>query len=198
MYSVGLRKAAILAISALALILGACVRHADLPVASGAPAGQQMPFRTNTDESGDSPTASLVQQVPAGTVLQVRLTSAFSSASARAGDRFEAVLEAPVMAGEVTLLPSGAAIEGRVLATGASQLPDVPGYLRLTLTTVSVSGKLLPLQTSTYFTKGGPRRRHNPSLAGASVAPEAAKLEVELSGGQSLSFRLAQVFSVPN
>jgi len=54
--------------------------------------------------------------VPRGALLSVRLTTPVSSRSSRPGDPVEAVLIAPVRAGDEVVLPAGGRLHGRVLA----------------------------------------------------------------------------------
>src|SRR6266568_2529674 len=54
--------------------------------------------------------------VPAGTPVTVRLQNAVSSASANSGDRFDAVLDAPLVVDGKTLAPAGANVVGKVVA----------------------------------------------------------------------------------
>ena len=54
------------------------------------------------------------RQVPSGTQLHIRLTTAVGSYASRAGDAVNAVLIAPVVAGGETILPAGSVISGRL------------------------------------------------------------------------------------
>ena len=55
---------------------------------------------------------------PAGTVLRVRMNQALDAGHSRPGDRFEGVLDAPVMVGTVEVLPKGTPVTGHVIAAG--------------------------------------------------------------------------------
>src|SRR5580693_8985087 len=57
---------------------------------------------------------------PAGTVLRVRMNQALDAGHSRPGDRFEAVLDAPVTVGTVEILPKGTPVMGHVVAAGRS------------------------------------------------------------------------------
>lgn len=54
------------------------------------------------------------RQVPPGAQLHIRLTTPVGSYASRAGDPVNAVLIAPVVAGEETILPAGSLISGRL------------------------------------------------------------------------------------
>jgi hypothetical protein len=84
------------------------------------------------------------------------------------------------------------------MATKASELHD-PGYLRLTLISMVVNGKTIPLRTSSIFAKGG-SYASSPTINGSalnsrqfSLSP--SKDDVRFSTGHSLTFRLAQPFN---
>ena len=59
---------------------------------------------------------------PAGTVLRVRLSQTLVTGRSRPGDRFSGTLDAPVMAGNIEVLPKGAKVEGHVASGGGLPL----------------------------------------------------------------------------
>jgi len=63
---------------------------------------------------GVRPTTDGTYTVPQDTVISVRMDSTLSSKSARVGDHFTATVDIPVYANGVTVIPSGATIEGHV------------------------------------------------------------------------------------
>src|SRR5579863_5898285 len=75
--------------------------HQSATLASNPPAlntSSQLPFNRTSDGTGISPTANLAsEQAPAGTSLVVRLQSPLSSADAQPGDRFDAILDEPIV-----------------------------------------------------------------------------------------------------
>jgi hypothetical protein len=89
-----------------------------------------------------------------------------SSAASQSGDSFDAVLDEPIVIDGQTVAPRGAAVTGRVVAAKASGRLQDPGYLRLTLTSIEVNGKALPLQTSSIFAKGGSHEKRNLAMIG--------------------------------
>jgi hypothetical protein len=190
-----------------------CSRQLAAPVAAGSASNAQLPFDRVSDSSGISPTAGFhVDGVPAGTAVTVRLQSALSSADTRAGDSFQAVLAEPMVVAGRTVVPLGTAITGSVVAGKASGGLNNPGYLRLTLASIVLSGKPIPLQTSTIFAKGGWYKKRKPpaivrseaggkgttsaSTVDSDVAPEplidAGQSDVKFSTGHRLTFRLVQ------
>lgn len=64
-------------------------------------------------------------QIPAGTQIQIRLTTAVKSASAKAGDPVEAVVVAPVVANGEIAMAAGATLKGHIKeAVAAVQASD--------------------------------------------------------------------------
>jgi hypothetical protein len=104
------------------------------------------------------PAVSQVRLLPAGTLLTVQLEDALSIGKVRAGDVFTASLAAPLTVNRDTLLERGTAVMGRV--ESARSLPERPGlvpgsgYFRLVLSSITVEGRQLALQTSSLFARG--------------------------------------------
>jgi hypothetical protein len=164
----------------LTLVTG-CARQPGLQ-ASDDNGDQQVPFDQAANKSGVSPTASLMAaSIPAGTPVTVRLQSALSSEASRSGDSFEAVLDEPIIVQGQTVAPRGATVTGKVLAAKASGRLQDPGYLRVTLTAISIRGKSLPMQTSSIFAKGGSHEKRNLAMIGGGTG--AGALIGGLAGG---------------
>ena len=145
-------------------------------------ASQQLPFERTSGKSGISPTPSVASvSVPAGTPVTIRMQSTVSSASSRSGDSFEAVLDEPIIAEGQTVAPRGTAVRGKVLAAKASGRLREPGYLRLSLSSISIHGKLVPLQTSSLFVKGASHEKRDLVLIGGGTG--AGALIGGLAGG---------------
>jgi hypothetical protein len=134
---------------------------------AAATAGQSVPFTAKNSPglpSTESEKKSVVPNelvIPAGTPITVRLQEAVSSASARPGDQFEAVLEQPIVVDGQTVAPEGAAVTGRVVAARHSGRLMHPGYLRIALASMSIDGKAVPVQSSSVIVAGASHKRRN-------------------------------------
>ena len=84
-------------------------------------------------------------EVPAGTEIQVRLTAKISTQNARAKDPVEAVVIAPVMAGDLFVVPAGAVVRGAVEKVAQSTKADERSSLLLSFTEIEIDGAKLKL-----------------------------------------------------
>ena len=134
-------------------------------------------------------------------------------ASSHTGDRFEAVLDEPIVIQSQIVAPRGTVITGRVIAAKPSGHLHEPGYLRLTLASMTLNGKALPLTTSSIFVKGGSHKERTLATTGATgsasgqgkgtlvgtaagAAASSGKQDVGLAVEHRLSFRLNEALSV--
>jgi hypothetical protein len=145
---------------------------------------QELPFDRSQGNQGISPSESLLpvpHRLAAGTALTIRLQSPVSSATAQSGDGFDAVLDEPIIVGGQTVAPRGAQVTGKVLAAKSSGRLTEPGYLRLTLASISLNGKTLPVQSSSIFVKGKSHEKRDWASIGGGTA--AGALIGGLAGG---------------
>ena len=167
-----------------------CSRQLAVPGASGHAGSAPLPFDRVSDSSGISPTAGFsFDGIPAGTEVTVRLQSALSSANSRAGDSFQALLVEPMVVAGKMVVPPGTAVAGSVVAGKSSAGLNDPGYLRVTLASLALNGKRIPLETSSIFAKGGSGEKRS---AAAELAIDPGQGDVKFSTGRRLTFRLVQ------
>ena len=173
----------------------------------------QLPFDRVSDTAGITPTDGFVSdEIPAGTEVTILLRLALSSADSRPGDSFQAILDEPIVVAGQTVLPRGALVSGTVVAAKAGGHEPDPGYLRVTLSSIAVNGKPIPLQTSSIFAKGrayggrrGPQLKRSAGDAQVAAAQSAmgsgngseprfnpGQSDVRFSTDRRLTFRLAQ------
>jgi hypothetical protein len=104
--------------------------------------------------------------IPAGTPITVRLQQRLSSASAVPGERFEAVVDEPVVVGDRVVIPVGARAEGHVIVARHSGRLHHPGQLGLTLDRVTLDRQIIALNTSHVVARGGSHKKRNWSWIG--------------------------------
>jgi hypothetical protein len=158
-----------LLIFVIAIFATGCSSVPDNVSAAGAASGESSspPFAKAKQE--DSFLHKLVPEevtVPAGTAVSIRLQSAVSSASNRPGDEFAAVLDEPIVVNGNTVAPRGAAVRGRVVAARSSGRLHNSGYLRLSLVSVEMNGKAVPVHSSSVFAMGGTHQKRNLAFIG--------------------------------
>jgi len=147
--------------------------------------------------------------VPANAVLYVRLQQNISSATARPGQDFAAVLDEPLMVDGQTVAPEGAAVTGKIAAASQSSPVHGSSYLRITLSSLILNGKTAPLQTNSVFVGGGSFKKRNLVFTGgganasfgavgkSTAAYITEKKEVGFIADRRLGFRLTQPILTP-
>jgi len=95
--------------------------------------------------------------IPAGTRISVRTIDAIDSTYSVAGDRFQASLEAPLTFEGDVVVAKYALVYGRLTQSKGSGTFTGRSQLRLELTGIVVSGKMVPVVTGEYEVTGKSR-----------------------------------------
>jgi hypothetical protein len=154
-------------------------------VAAGSSSSQQIPF-----------TESKPLVVPADTMLYVRLRQPLNSASAKAGQSFAAVLDEPMLVEDQPVAQPGTEVTGTVVAARASGRVNAAGYVRIVISSITVNGKVVPVQTASVIAGGVNIHNHNLSFVGGSSFQENHRAQAGFAAGQRLGFRLTQPLSL--
>lgn len=176
------------------------------------------PPQSNADNGGLPFAKSQIIEVPTGSPVYIRLQDPISSATAQEGQSFPAVLDEPIVVEGQTIAAQGTVVTGRVVAARQSVHLHDAGYLRLTLSSITLNGKTVPLQTSSLFVKGGSFRNRNlayigggtgggsllgaivgggkGAVGGAGAAYATDKNEVGFAAEHRLGFRLIETLKV--
>lgn len=165
-----------------------------IPASVGDGARPAVPSDRQRDSATPFPSPARTRSLPAGMLITIRMDSSLSPAHVSAGDPFTASIAGPLTVDGDTLVERGTPVGGRVESAQPPEArpglkPD-PGYVRLTLNTITVDGKALVLQTSSLFASGtfqpsgssGPR----PGKSGSQVWASGFRVEK----GRRLTFRL--------
>ena len=133
---------------------------------------------TTTDRSTNTGTQTAANAappqmiIPAGTAITVRLQQGLSSASAVPGERFDAVVDEPIVLDDRTIIPVGTPVTGHVLSVRRSGRLRHPGELGLTLDRVVIDNQEVSLTTSHIVARGGSTR--SVTWVGSVVVPAVA------------------------
>jgi hypothetical protein len=165
--------------------------HPDDPAASGTQPGfaAQEP-RQNPGGTSDLPFRNTVSpSLPAGTLLMVKLGVPLSSAQVGTNQVFSGIIEESVLSDGDVLVPSGTSVQGRVEGARSSDGRPNTGYVRLTLDSITMGGKQIPLHTASLFARGAFERRPDlPATSDPGTNPVAR--EIHLEKGRRLIFRV--------
>jgi hypothetical protein len=191
------------------------VVHADQPpfhdsestasAPQGSPAAQNAGPNLGSNsgsELGSNPDTGLPFQdpknLPAGTLLTVRLKNSITAENPGANRTFEAVVDEPVVIEGNRLVPRGAVVSGRVESARASKVKRNRGYVRLVLNSIHLAGMSLPIQTSSLFVRGNAsdvqsgETTHGETSQGEAAQSEASAAVIRLEKGRRLTFRLTE------
>ena len=176
----------------LLLCAVACTRPAGTPTDQSAlESDRQAPFRqdaaagddSDSSENRETPPNTLPfhdsQNLPAGTLLTVRLSNPVYAETSIASSSFEGLVVEPVVVEGNVIVPRGAIVSGLVESVRASQVKPSRGYVRLTLQSIQIGDSEVPLHTASLFAPQASLHNAAPSL-------------VRLEKGRQLTFRLTE------
>ncbi len=110
-------------------------------------------------------------QIPAGTVVPVRVSSEISSATAKPGDTFQATLAKDLVVDGKVVAKKGTPVSGKVTAAKPSGRLHAPGQLTLRLTSISLGDQNVALNTTAVRQQGKSHTRSNAEkIGGGAVA----------------------------
>lgn len=167
--------------------------HGDADAAAAGEAASRPRVPDQRGTSSELPFDSSASPIlPAGTLLTVRLESPLASSRRDSGKTFVAAIDEPVMVDGRALIPQEAQVKGFIESARVSATNRRTGYLRLTLDSIRIGDKELPLPTSSLFARGIIDDAGDDSGTTASRLPQmAAQREViRLRKGRLLTFRL--------
>ena len=163
-----------------AVALAGCVGCADMMNDNPPTATPDQPVGTTGTAGTDINTVSGSRQgvVPVGQLMDVRLQTTLSSATATREQRFEATTAADLMQGDRVLVPAGSTVRGIVSSVDKAGNIDRTGRLTLAFDEIVVNGREYPMRgmaTEVYESGGIRDEGRTVGTAGAvEVKPPAA------------------------
>src|SRR5581483_5651788 len=109
--------------------------------------------------------------IPAGTLLQVRISEPLDIAKLQDGAAFQATAASDVFEGNVLAIPRGAMLEGAVVHVKKPGALGGSGELQLQVTSVNLGGRMYPLTTDLWSNKGPSKAGYTAgNTAGGAIA----------------------------
>lgn len=131
------------------------------------PAPRPSPFR-------DAAAARPRMVIPAGMEVSVRLAETLDTKHVHTGDRFSAVLDAPITVGNHVVVPRGTVFEGHVTEATTSGRLRGRGSLGLALDSFRLQGTTYRVVTAAEVRKSGDHKKRNAALIGGGTGIGAA------------------------
>ena len=159
--------------------------HAPLTAQAGTGPGGQAPglLPTTVADRRQSLPFQPSEEVPAGTLLTVKLQTPISVQVPIMVDSFEGVIDRAIEVNGNTLIPRGATVAGHVESVFISQMEPRRGYVGLELDSVHLGDGNVTVQTSNLFARQNSTKNPNRS-------------SVRLERGRLLTFRLTEPLSL--
>ena len=139
-------------------------------VASSSDHRQSLPFQPS-------------EELPAGTLLTVRLQTPITVRVPIMVDSFDAVFEQPVVIQGNIVIPQGSSVSGHVESVFISEMEPRRGYIGLALDAIHISEGDVPVQTSNLFARQSSTKNSTASM-------------IRLERGRRLTFRLTEPISL--
>src|SRR5579884_588282 len=164
-----------------AVVLVSCQRAPEgAPAATGS-AGNGSPSAASGQSSAS--------QIPANTVLWVRLRKDMDSSRLKAGDHFSAEVSSPVVLNGKAVVPQGTAVEGVVQQSQDASQPGSSGRLVLKLTSFRLGMRTYSIQTDEVTLQSPQVQQGADKEApheGAAFAPKNENLQFTITAPVSL------------
>jgi len=122
---------------------------ADPAPRSTLPAGSSQGSNFSQRSTGTPrPASRYADQIPAGTVVHVRLLDTLDTKRNRTGDRFTATLDEPLVAGDRVIVPKGTRFRGHIVQARQSGRFKGRAAMALSLDSFAFNGATYPLETT--------------------------------------------------
>jgi len=108
--------------------------------------------------------------IPTGTQFTIALDNSIDTKSANNGDRFTAILAAPITVGGNLVLPTNTRVSGTIVTAQSAGKVKGSAILALTLDTIRLNGNPYSIQTSEFEDSGKGRGKRTAVGAGGGAA----------------------------
>jgi hypothetical protein len=131
-------------------------------------------FSNPKDSTGTPPPVAAQLVIPAGTPVMIRMIDSIDTSRNRAGQRFAASIDSPVVVRGRVVIPRGA--NARVLLANSSQAGHIEGRsaVSLELISVSIHGVAYPVRSNLFTQQGSSRGKRSAVVIGGGAAVGAA------------------------
>ena len=165
-----MRGLTIVVMGVLVLALAGCEKPAtqmksDSPAVPAAAPGQPEATPGQPAATANAPRVPGMH-IPAGTRLEVRVDNALSTARNRAGDKFQATLEAPVEVQGREVLVRGTRLRGHVSTSRPSGRMEGRAVIGITLDAIEHHGETVPIVTSIDTRQSEAHKKRNIAMIG--------------------------------
>ena len=136
------------------------VQPAAVPPAEPRPSPMEQPERR------ESPARESVWVIPAGTAVHIRLAQSVDTKRSRAGDRFPATLDSPIIIGDRVVVPKGTPFTGHITESRQSGRLKGRASLGLELDSFQLRGKTYRVATGSAVRTSSNHKRRNLAFIG--------------------------------
>jgi hypothetical protein len=155
----------------LCVLLSFSLWGASSSVGSAMPPAKVFAGVQTSVQRGDPPKIESVSVLPPGTAVRVRLQESLNTKRNRAGDRFSATLDGPLLVNGRVAVPRGTRFEGRVVRSSESGRFKGRAALALRLDSFRLNGVTYDVNTSRPLSvSAGHKKRNWLWIAGGSGA----------------------------
>ena len=121
-------------------------------------------------ESEKEATARAPIVIPAGTPVEIRTISTIDSRTAQPGQRFDASLNAPLVAGGKVIAPRGANARLSLVSVGNAGKFKGRSVVQLQLTSLTIHGRSYPVRSDVFMKEGASRGKATGVAVGVGAA----------------------------
>jgi|SRR5579859_2323198 len=127
-------------------------------------------FRPDTSASSETTASRSGIELPAGTVLTVRMIDPVDSEVSRVGETFRASIDEPVVVGSDQVIPRGADVVVKLVDDKQSGKISGKTELTLDLVSVSVSGRIVDVNSQAVTRESSSRTGRSEKVIGGTAA----------------------------